>query len=72
MPRMGQNTLPSQTLASLNSINTTVTTRDVSWLDMAQRAWGSDFRAPDPGIYEFSQGRKFGSTDQSNEGIYGP
>ena len=69
---MGQNTQPSNTLADLQSINTKVTTRTTSWLDMAQRAWGGAFKAPDPGIYEFSNGRKFDSTDQSNEGIYGP
>ena len=69
---MGQNTQPSQTLANLNTINMKVTTRTTSWLDLAMRAWGGEFKAPDPGIYEFSNGRKFDSTDQSYEGIYGP
>ena len=48
-----------------------VTTRNISWLDLATRAWGSEFRAPDKGIYEWSNGRKFDSTDQGNTGIYG-
>jgi hypothetical protein len=68
---MGQTTQPLQNLATLNMINSKVTTRTTSWLDLATRAWGAEFRAPDPGIYEFSNGRKFDSTDQSYEGIYG-
>jgi hypothetical protein len=40
-------------------------------LDLAQRAWGSEFRAPDPGIYEFNNGRLFASTDNGTTGIYG-
>ena len=68
---MGQNTQPNQSIAALASINTKVTTRTTSWLDLAQRAWGSEFRAPDHGIYEFSNGRKFDSTDKTNEGLYG-
>ena len=47
-----------------------VSTQTVSWLDQCERAWGSEFRAPDHGTYEFSQGRKFDSTDRSNLGIY--
>ena len=68
---MGTQTQPDQSLATLNTINTKVTTRTTSWLDLAQRAWGGEFKAPDHGIYEFSNGRKFDSTDQSDEGLYG-
>jgi hypothetical protein len=68
---MGQSTQPNQSIAALASINMPVSTRDTSWLDLAQRAWGSEFRAPDHGIYEFSNGRKFDSTDKTDEGIYG-
>lgn len=48
-----------------------VTTRTLSWLDLCMRSWGSEFRAPDHGIYEFTNGRKFDSTDQTNNGFYG-
>ena len=30
------------------------------------------FKAPDHGIYEFSGGRKYDSTDTGNTGIYNP
>ena len=36
------------------------------------RAWGSEWQAPDHGAYEFSNGRKFDSTDRSSTGIYNP
>lgn len=61
----------SDTLARLSNLGDKVTTRTTSWLDLAQRAWGSEFHAPDHGIYEFSNGRKFDSTDMSLNGIYG-
>ena len=60
------------TLADLNSINTKVTTRTTSWLDLSMRAWGGEFKAPDHGIYRFSNGREFDSTDKSTQGIYSP
>jgi len=69
---MGQSTQPSRTLADLRNLGGKITTREVNWLDLAQKAWGPEFHAPDRGIYEFSNGRRFESTDQSNEGIYGP
>jgi len=37
---------------------------------MAQRAWGSEFKAPDHATYVFSGGRKFDSTDTGSTGIY--
>lgn len=64
---MGQITQPRQS----GDINIRVTTRAISWLDLAQRAWGAEFNAPDRGIYEFSLGRKFDSTDKTELGIYG-
>ena len=48
-----------------------VKTRVTNWLDLAMRAWGSEFHAPDHGIYEFSNGRKWDSTDKGLTGIYG-
>ena len=38
---------------------------------MVQRAWGSEWSAPDPGAYNFSNGRKYDSTDRGLTGIYG-
>lgn len=61
----------TQSIAELASINVKVTTRTTSWLDLAMRAWGSEFHAPDHGVYEFSYGRKFDSTDMGRTGIYG-
>jgi hypothetical protein len=48
-----------------------VTTRDINWIDLVQRAWGSEFNAPDHGLYEWSNGRKFDSTDRGKTGLYG-
>ena len=41
-----------------------------SWLDLCIREWGSEFRSPDHGAYQFSGGRKFDSTDMGDTGIY--
>ena len=48
-----------------------VTSRNIDWAEMCRRAWGSEFNAPDHGIYEFSNGRKFDSTDRGFHGFYG-
>lgn len=48
-----------------------VSTRNFNWLDLVQRAWGSEFTAPDHGTYEWSNGRKFDSTDRGLTGLYG-
>lgn len=48
-----------------------VTTRTYSLEELVIREWGSEFRAPDHGIYTFNSGlRKFDSTDQYTTGIY--
>lgn len=47
-----------------------VTTRTLNWSEMVQRAWGSEFHAPDHGVYEFSNGRRFDSTDPYETGFY--
>lgn len=47
-----------------------VTSRSFSFKDMAIRAWGSEFNAPDHGVYEWSNGRRFDSTDMGQTGIY--
>lgn len=53
-----------------NNLGYKVTTRNYNGIDIATREWGSEWRAPDHGIYEFSNGRRFDSTDQNNTGIY--
>jgi len=55
----------------LNNLGYKVTTRNIDWGEMCRRAWGSEWAAPDHGVYEFSNGRKFDSTDKGLMGIYG-
>jgi hypothetical protein len=53
------------------SLGLPVTTRQFSLLEMVSRAWGSEFQAPDHGVYRFNNGaRWFDSTDQGTTGIY--
>ena len=56
--------------SNLSNLGNKVVTRTISWQDLAMRAWGSEFNAPDRGIYEFSNGRKYDSTDMNTTGIY--
>lgn len=54
-----------------SSLGRQVTTRQFSLLEMVSRAWGSEFSAPDHGVYQFGDGlRKFDSTDLGTTGIY--
>jgi len=62
--------MAAQTLQQLSNLGNAPVVRTFSWLDMVMRAWGSEFNAPDHGIYEFSGGRKYDSTDMNNTGIY--
>lgn len=53
------------------SLGLPVTTRTFSLLEMVSRAWGSEYSAPDHGIYQFNNGaRRFDSTDLGTTGIY--
>ncbi len=45
----------------------TYTSRTI--LEMAQKAWGKDWNKPDV-VYEFSNGKKYESTDMTDAGIY--
>lgn len=54
------------------SLGLNVTSRQFSWKEMAIRAWGSEFSAPDHRVYEFSNGRGFDSTDRGDTGFYEP
>jgi len=56
--------------SQLNNLGYPVTTRSYSYLDLVMRQWGSEFKAPDHGIYEFSNSRRFDSTDQGTTGLY--
>jgi hypothetical protein len=49
-----------------------VTSRQFSWKEMVIRLWGSEYAAPDHGVYQFSNGRRFDSTDLGITGIYRP
>lgn len=52
-------------------LGTKVTTRTINWSDQCERAWGSEFRAPDKRSYNFSDGISKDSTDKGRTGIYG-
>ena len=54
------------------SLGRQVTTRQYSLLEMVTREWGSSYAAPDHGIYRWSNGRQFDSTDMGTTGFYGP
>lgn len=51
-------------------ITNRVTSSTLSWQQMAERAWGSEFSAPDRNVYEFGNARGFDSTDRGTSGIY--
>jgi len=54
-----------------SSLGLPVSTRQFSLLELVSRAWGSEFFAPDHGIYQFANGqRRFDSTDLGTTGIY--
>lgn len=55
---------------NLNNLGYNVTTRDINWSDLVQRSWGSEFRAPDHRVYQFSNNRCFDSTDKTDHGFY--
>ncbi len=52
------------------SLGYKVSSRTINWESLVVQAWGSEFRAPDHGIYEFSNGRRFDSTDKGTTGFY--
>jgi len=58
------------TQQQLNNLGYPVTTRQYNWGEMVRRSWGSEFSVPDHGIYEFSNMRRFDSTDRGNTGLY--
>ena len=58
------------TIAQLSNLGNPVTSTEISWRELAVRAWGSEWSAPDRGAYQFSNGREFDSTDQTTNGFY--
>ena len=54
------------------SLGRPVTSRSFSWKEMVIRQWGSEYAAPDHGVYQFINGRRFDSTDMTTDGIYQP
>ncbi len=54
-----------------NNLGFHVTSRTIDWAEMVRRSWGSEFNAPDHGVYEFSNGRRFDSSDRGFTGFYG-
>ncbi len=55
-----------------SSLGLPVSTRTFSLSEMVERAWGSEFFAPDHRVYQFGGVRFFDSTDMGYTGIYGP
>ena len=57
---------------NIDNLGANVVTRQFSWQDLCQRAWGTEWSAPDHQIYVFSNGAARDSTDMTTDGIYGP
>ena len=53
-----------------STLGSKVTSRQTDWNSLVQRAWGTEFNAPDHEMYVFGS-RKFDSTDKGVTGIYG-
>ena len=53
-----------------NNLGTPVSVRQIDWRQQVINVWGSEYNGPDHGVYEWSNGRKFDSTDKTNSGIY--
>lgn len=66
----GVNSIYPRNIGVPPALGKNVTTRSFSWAEMARRAWGSEFSAPDHRVYEWSNGRGFDSTDRGSTGIY--
>jgi hypothetical protein len=54
------------------SLGLPVSTRQFSISEMVERAWGSEFFAPDHRVYQFGGVRFFDSTDMGYTGLYSP
>lgn len=46
-----------------------VRTRTLSWEEIVRKSWGKEWNKPEV-VYEFSSGRKYESTDNTDSGIY--
>lgn len=56
---------------NLSNLGHRVSSRQLNWQQLVEQAWGAEYAAPDHGAYEFSNGRKFDSTDRGLTGLYG-
>jgi len=63
--------MPAATQATTRQITSRVTTGTVNWQQLVERAWGSEYAAPDHNVYEFGNSRGFDSTDRTRSGLYG-
>jgi hypothetical protein len=45
------------------------TTRTIDWTALVRKAWGDDYLKKEI-VYEFSDGKKYQSTDSSTSGFY--
>ena len=54
-----------------NNLGGNVVTRQISFLDLAVKAWGAEWAAPDKAVYSFNGGTPRESTDRNTTGIYG-
>lgn len=63
--------MPAATSATTRQITSRVTTGTVNWQQLVERAWGSEYAAPDHNVYEFGNSRGFDSTDRTRSGLYG-
>lgn len=59
------------TSATTRQITSRVATSTLNWQQMVERAWGSEYAAPDHNVYEFGDARGFDSTDRGRTGLYG-
>lgn len=55
---------------SISNLGSPVVSRTINWMDLVIRAWGSEWAAPDHGVYQFNSGRRYDSTDLTDSGIY--
>lgn len=55
-----------------NNLGYKVHTQNIDWGAQVRKSWGTEWAAPDHGVYEFSNGRRFDSTDRGTTGVYNP
>lgn len=56
---------------SANDGSAPPTTRTLDWASIVRKIWGDEYLKKEV-VYEFSNGKKYESTDASTSGIYTP